>query len=94
MPTVMAREFSWLQLVAAPVSAVVVPLILHRIFFHKKVRHSSSAGSGSLEEYMTTVGGHPSTLSEVWIAISPPLRFRSDDVPIRVFFRLMLAWDE
>jgi hypothetical protein len=51
----MEHEVSWLQLVAAPVTAVIVPLVLHRIFFHKKTRHSSSTGSGSLEEYMSQV---------------------------------------
>lgn len=49
-------ELSWPQLAAASVSAVMVPLILHRIFFHKKAhRHSSSASSGSLEDYITKV---------------------------------------
>uniref|UniRef100_K3WM43 ACB domain-containing protein n=1 Tax=Globisporangium ultimum (strain ATCC 200006 / CBS 805.95 / DAOM BR144) TaxID=431595 RepID=K3WM43_GLOUD len=56
MPTFMEHEVSWLQLVAAPVTAVIVPLVLHRIFFHKKTRHSSSTGSGSLEEYMSQHG--------------------------------------
>lgn len=50
------RELSWPQLAAASVSAVMLPLILHRIFFHKKAhRHSSPASSGSLEDYITKV---------------------------------------
>lgn len=51
-----AAELSWLQLLLALASAVVLPLILHRIFFHKKAaRHSSSAGSETLDDYITKV---------------------------------------
>ncbi|GAB9465432.1 hypothetical protein Gpo141_00002840 [Globisporangium polare] len=51
------RELSWPQLAAASVSAVMLPLILHRIFFHKKAhRHSSLASSGSLDDYITKHG--------------------------------------
>lgn len=60
------RELSWPQLAAASVSAVMLPLILHRIFFHKKAHHHSSpASSGSLEDYITKVctnGNH------VWVS--------------------------
>ncbi|KAG7386682.1 acyl-CoA binding domain-containing protein 6 [Phytophthora pseudosyringae] len=46
-------EMTWLGAACAAVGAVVVPLLLHRIFFYEKVTHESSAGSCSLEEYMT-----------------------------------------
>ncbi|TYZ67236.1 hypothetical protein PybrP1_011843 [[Pythium] brassicae (nom. inval.)] len=48
---------SWLQLLAALASAVLLPLVLHRIFFHAKpARHSSSAGSETLDDYITKHG--------------------------------------
>ncbi|RLN32732.1 hypothetical protein BBJ28_00001976 [Nothophytophthora sp. Chile5] len=50
-------ELTWLQVAGAAVGALVVPLILHRIFFYKKVDHESSAGSESLEDYMSKALG-------------------------------------
>lgn len=47
--------FSWARVVLALLSAVLLPLILHRIFYHKRKRHESSLGSGSLEDYMLKV---------------------------------------
>lgn len=55
-------EMTWLRVACAAAGAVVVPLLMHRIFFHKKVTHESSAGSSSLEEYMTKV----SCILAVW----------------------------
>ena len=49
-------EMTWVGVVCAAASAVVVPLLLHRIFFFKKVDHGRTAGSCSLEEYMIKVG--------------------------------------
>ncbi|POM71120.1 Acyl-CoA-binding domain containing hypothetical protein, partial [Phytophthora palmivora] len=49
-------EITWVGVACAAVGAVVVPLLLHRIFFYKKVTHESSAGSCSLEEYMDKHG--------------------------------------
>ncbi|CAI5742986.1 unnamed protein product [Hyaloperonospora brassicae] len=45
-------EMTWVGVACAAASAVVVPLLLHRIFFFKKVDHGRTAGSCSLEEYM------------------------------------------
>ncbi|KAG7394831.1 acyl-CoA binding domain-containing protein 6 [Phytophthora boehmeriae] len=49
-------EMTWMSAVYAAVGAVVVPLLLHRIFFYKKVTHESSAGTDSLEDYMVKHG--------------------------------------
>ncbi|KAG6958866.1 hypothetical protein JG688_00010331 [Phytophthora aleatoria] len=49
-------EMTWLGVACAAAGAVVVPLLLHRIFFYEKTSHESSAGSSSLEEYMTKHG--------------------------------------
>ncbi|KAF4316772.1 hypothetical protein BBO99_00008513 [Phytophthora kernoviae] len=49
-------EMTWMSAVYAAVGAVVVPLLLHRIFFYKKVTHESSAGTDSLEDYMAKHG--------------------------------------
>lgn len=44
------------ELLAALVAAVLLPLVLHRIFFHAKpARHSSSAGGETLDDYITKV---------------------------------------
>jgi hypothetical protein len=51
-------ETTWLAVACAAAGALVVPLLLHRIFFYKKVTHESSAGSCSLDEYMTKVGSN------------------------------------
>ncbi|KAI9908813.1 hypothetical protein PsorP6_004088 [Peronosclerospora sorghi] len=45
--------------VAYAVAALMVPLVLHRIFFYKRVNHDNSAGSCSLEENKTKVRFHP-----------------------------------
>ncbi|OWZ20951.1 Acyl-CoA-binding protein [Phytophthora megakarya] len=49
-------EMTWVGVACAAAGAVVMPLLLHRIFFYKKVTHESSAGSCSLEEYMDQHG--------------------------------------
>ncbi|KAE9048791.1 hypothetical protein PR002_g242 [Phytophthora rubi] len=49
-------EMTWLGVACAAAGAVVVPLLMHRIFFYKKVTHESSAGSSSLDEYMAKHG--------------------------------------
>lgn len=49
-------EMTWLGVACAAAGAVVVPMLLHRIFFYEKASHESSAGSSSLEEYMTKHG--------------------------------------
>ncbi|KAG3012178.1 hypothetical protein PC119_g12949 [Phytophthora cactorum] len=49
-------EMTWLGVACAAAGAVVVPLLLHRIFFYEKTSYESSAGSSSLEEYMTKHG--------------------------------------
>ncbi|KAL3667091.1 hypothetical protein V7S43_008033 [Phytophthora oleae] len=49
-------EMTWLNVACAAAGAVVVPLLLHRIFFYKKVSHESSAGSSSLDDYITKHG--------------------------------------
>ncbi|KAI9913195.1 hypothetical protein PsorP6_004932 [Peronosclerospora sorghi] len=48
-------DMTWVG-VAYAVAAVMVPLVLHRIFFYKRVNHDNSAGSCSLEEYKTKHG--------------------------------------
>ena len=48
-------DMTWLGVACAVASAVVVPMLLHRIFFFKKVDHERTAGSCSLEEYMIKV---------------------------------------
>lgn len=55
---VMSEDWTWAQWALGAAGAVVLPLIMRRIFFHKRARISSSAGSGSLEEYMTNVRCH------------------------------------
>ncbi|KAH7484786.1 hypothetical protein PRIC1_004105 [Phytophthora ramorum] len=52
----MADELTWLGVACAAAGAVVVPLLLHRIFFFKQVMPESSAGFCSLDEYMTKHG--------------------------------------
>uniref|UniRef100_M4C581 Uncharacterized protein n=1 Tax=Hyaloperonospora arabidopsidis (strain Emoy2) TaxID=559515 RepID=M4C581_HYAAE len=49
-------DMTWLGVACAVASAVVVPMLLHRIFFFKKVDHERTAGSCSLEEYMIKHG--------------------------------------
>lgn len=67
------RELSWPQLAAASVSAVMLPLILHRIFFHKKAhRHSSLASSGSLDDYITKVRTLGDWMATPHVAVTRP----------------------
>lgn len=47
--------FSWTRAALALLAAVLLPLILHRIFYAKRVASDSSVGSGSLEDYMLKV---------------------------------------
>lgn len=54
----MSEDWTWAQWALGAAGAVVLPLIMRRIFFHKRARIASSAGSGSLEEYMTNVRCH------------------------------------
>ncbi|RQM17729.1 hypothetical protein DD237_001228 [Peronospora effusa] len=49
-------EVTWVGVACAVTGAVVIPLLLHRIFFFKKMNCESSAGSCSCEEYMTKHG--------------------------------------
>lgn len=49
-------ELSWARVALALLCAVLLPLILHRIFYHKRARLDSSAGSCSLEDYMLKHG--------------------------------------
>ncbi|CAI5709343.1 unnamed protein product [Peronospora destructor] len=49
-------EVTWVGVACAVAGAVVIPLLLHRIFFLKKMDHESSAGSCSVEEYMNKHG--------------------------------------
>lgn len=51
-------ELSWARAAVALLCAVLLPLILHRIFYHKRARLDSSVGSGSLEDYMLKVSFH------------------------------------
>jgi hypothetical protein len=56
-PLLALNELSWARAALALLCAVLLPLILHRIFYHKRARLDSSIGSGSLEDYMLKVGG-------------------------------------
>ncbi|KAL7686148.1 putative acyl-CoA-binding protein, ACBP [Plasmopara halstedii] len=49
-------ELTWVGVACAAASAVIVPLILHRIFFHETMKHKSSTETCSLEMYMTRHG--------------------------------------
>ncbi|CAH0481852.1 unnamed protein product [Peronospora belbahrii] len=49
-------ETTWMGVACAAAGAVMIPLLLHRIFFPKKVDHETSAGNCSLDEYITKHG--------------------------------------
>lgn len=64
MPTLMDREWSWLELAVAPAAAVLLPLVLRRVFSsHKKSvqARASAAGPETLEDYITKVKHMPMT---------------------------------